>query len=928
MRFALSANLVTVVPKNNAIDEMYAIGVLMALVYQVRLLHMIPGQSPFLILFTNFIVTMGNICAILVIIIGAFAASFFTLYFHQYSSNSANDCGWAVTEAGSVSGSGSRAGQNQHWRSVMSGLLSKTVEFAFNGEGDFACAASHGDVQATARLMLVLFLGCVLILVNALIAAMTKLFDEVWETQHILVRCSRIMRLYQAEALKPLPPPFTLLTLPYRTYGLLRPFISGPAPEVTRRPIGHGGSGGGDGGSGGGGGRRRMSGVGPRKQSCNGCASLSVALKKRVRTSVRKSQIKGESAFQAGLTSSTESNNCDDSTQPCKSAEAKRLSMSGNGAFASKTLNRRSTFNPYTDGANVEVNDFRQADVPAPKELRQARTNQRRPRAQSINAFYWQEDENAAKREMWLAWKNSVGEDEAIDHVLAYVSAREDELLEEGRWRTRFARKVHEDAATTTESLAALRESHRTLRESQMFVIRKHDEQAREMRERLAKIEELLVASLGGDKIVGAAARARLGSVSSLASHISSSSRELGDGAGEASSSAGGAACADGSDERALHEDGAGDRPLSGGEHLAPLALDMGSASSSHRDSEGVELLEPHEPALVGVPLTPLAEETEEAGWQSSRRSDLLSITPSGRSAAAETSGRSAAAETSGRSAAAETSGRSAAAETIDRQRAESRDAAETASSRVPPLSLAQLRTLPEASRHTAGESSEVGAAVLPLRTASAISGGSSHGLVSPRSSSLAQPHGLHLSKHPSDCSHRSHNTTTTHHTDTSYLDTVEVGLTHHDDDVSESSRSHGERSHVRASARTRTAARLPLSSGRAHHGQHDRNSYRTPDAHTDERSEGFLDRIQALEPGRDNPARRQRHAAWLMNRPLEGRGHARGPGQPATSANDAEDEEEESSSSDDELVPMSSERLSGASHHADESIGGGRAHA
>ena len=44
-----------------------------------------------------------------------------------------------------------------------------------------------------------------LALVNSLIAAMTKQFDDVWETQHILVRCNRVQRLYRAEQFATLP---------------------------------------------------------------------------------------------------------------------------------------------------------------------------------------------------------------------------------------------------------------------------------------------------------------------------------------------------------------------------------------------------------------------------------------------------------------------------------------------------------------------------------------------------------------------------------------------------------------------------------------------------------------------------------------------------------------------------------------------------
>ena len=110
-----------------------------------------------------------------------------------------------------------------------------------------------------------------------------------------------------------------------------------------------------------------------------------------------------------------------------------------------------------------------------------------------------------------------------MEHVLNYVSAREDEVLEEGLWRTRFARKVHEDAASTTENLSALRDSNRALRESQALLIKRQDTHNQEVSARLVQLERLLTAAAVGGVPPGrrtsaavAGSGSRPGSIASL----------------------------------------------------------------------------------------------------------------------------------------------------------------------------------------------------------------------------------------------------------------------------------------------------------------------------------------------------------------------------------------------------------------------------
>ena len=417
--------------RENAVDEMYALGVLMALTRQVSLLHMIPGQSPFLILFTRFTVTLLNILFIMIVIGIGFGGGLFVLYYHQIPPND-EDCNLDI-------GSGT---------GLFGDIMMHMVQFGVNGEGDFACADSVTTVRTTATMMLALFILAVLILVNSLIAAMTKMFDEVWETQHVLVRCSRVMRLYQAEALKPLPPPFTLLSLPYRLYA-----------RCCKRKN-----------------KARRDSFSGRNSVGGGLPASNLDMRKARRSSAAK----GKGGRDTG-----------------------RDSDGGGGGMPQ--LRRRSTVEGYDDD-NVLSNDFREGVGRTPrlkdlqsKNLKQRRhsggtywQNKMRAAEMKQGGEFWQLEEDLAKRALWHAWKASVSEEESIEHVLNYVSAREDEVLEEGLWRTRFARKVHEDAASTSESLAALRDSQRNLRETQAVLMKRQEEHNREVAATLQQLERLL----------------------------------------------------------------------------------------------------------------------------------------------------------------------------------------------------------------------------------------------------------------------------------------------------------------------------------------------------------------------------------------------------------------------------------------------------
>ena len=433
-------------PRENGVDEMYALGVLMACCRQIRLLHMIPGQSPFLIMFQRFTATLLSVVQILLVVIASFLGGFFVLYYHQQMTDD---------DASPCPLNGQLAANNS--LAAIRELGSELIMFAMNGEGDFGCAEMYMEVRAMATTMLVFFLGCVLLLVNALIAAMTKQFDEIWETQHVLVRCSRIVRLYQAESLKPLPPPFTILSLPYRIFSNLAPLCSSWKPAKTTRSVGS---------------------IVTNTSDlpfANGAATSPGGGKRGRRTTPAGSDPRHASTAPASLMRATDETCCE-------------ASLGG-----AKRLRRRSTCEQqvgwYSSHGDVHAADFRDGRSPARRE-KKAR-NARRSIGGS-GQQWWSLEEDRAKRALWVAWRASMSEEECMEHVLNYVNAREDEVLEEGLWRTRFARKVHEDAAANLESLSALRDSNRALRENQQMLVRQQDETAREVAQRLANVERLL----------------------------------------------------------------------------------------------------------------------------------------------------------------------------------------------------------------------------------------------------------------------------------------------------------------------------------------------------------------------------------------------------------------------------------------------------
>jgi hypothetical protein len=85
-----------------------------------------------------------------------------------------------------------------------------------------------------------------------------------------------------------------------------------------------------------------------------------------------------------------------------------------------------------------------------------------------------------------------MSEEDCREHVHEYVSAREDEVLEDGLWRTRFARKVHEGREATMEALTHVREAQHEMAETAQALRRAHEAHQKEISQRMGHLERLL----------------------------------------------------------------------------------------------------------------------------------------------------------------------------------------------------------------------------------------------------------------------------------------------------------------------------------------------------------------------------------------------------------------------------------------------------
>ena len=104
---------------------------------------------------------------------------------------------------------------------------------------------------------------------------------------------------------------------------------------------------------------------------------------------------------------------------------------------------------------------------------------------------------------LWEAWRNSMTAEECIEHVVEYVSVREDEVLEDGLWRTRFARKVNEHSQQTNDTLSSLRDAQAEVHHTQRVLERRQQEAEHSTAERLDRIESLLSRVVDGLGIPG-----------------------------------------------------------------------------------------------------------------------------------------------------------------------------------------------------------------------------------------------------------------------------------------------------------------------------------------------------------------------------------------------------------------------------------------
>ena len=485
----------------NSVDEMYALGVLIALLRQTHLLHMIPGQSPFLILFARFVTTVFNLVAVLSAILFAFTGGFFVLYYHDVPREEA--CGWRESDP---------------WERVLLIVFMNMLTTSINGEGDFSCADKRTEeneyLGAFAVAMLCIFLGFVLLLVNSLIAAMTKEFDNVWETQHILGCCSRVQRINSAESLRPMPPPVSILSGPYQVYRILKWLL-----RITC-------------------GRKRTMDDEDWEDAEETAVSADVVdahhathVEEDDDTDEDLKAFGEDETIRASALTSTRLGDDNSPMLPATSHRESEVDIGDVGDVEIGTIGDsphsighddiESVPDEVSIGAAMVDSGLQASDRGesgssvgvggrrSPTKMRQ-RSKERTKRggrggdkagaAGAAGTHNWRLTEVAAIRALWKAWKERMSEEDCREHVLEYVHAREDEVLEDGLWRTRFARKVHEGREQTMEQLLVLREAQRELAERSLLIARAQEQHQRDMAHRMEQVERLVrqMAKVGG----------------------------------------------------------------------------------------------------------------------------------------------------------------------------------------------------------------------------------------------------------------------------------------------------------------------------------------------------------------------------------------------------------------------------------------------
>lgn len=173
-----------------------AVAVTLAMLRQAQVLSFIPSIGPLVLTIWKVMEDLLKFMTILAVVILSFAGGLYAMYADSelYRKN----CLGAYDDL-----------------YVFLGILLQLLEFAVNAEGNFECVARSEEPYFGIMLLTIYLILMAVLLLNMLIAVLTRTVDDVAEAQEVNFSLLLVQLLVGAETLGALPPPFNLLSLPF-----------------------------------------------------------------------------------------------------------------------------------------------------------------------------------------------------------------------------------------------------------------------------------------------------------------------------------------------------------------------------------------------------------------------------------------------------------------------------------------------------------------------------------------------------------------------------------------------------------------------------------------------------------------------------------------------------------------------------------------
>lgn len=173
-----------------------AVAVTLAMLRQAQMLSFIPSIGPLVLTIWKVMEDLLKFMTIFAVVIFSFAGGLYAMYadseLYRLNCLSAHDN-----------------------LNIFSAILLQLLEFAVNAEGNFECVALSEEPYFGIMLLTIYLILMAVLLLNMLIAVLTRTVDDVAEAQEVNFSLLLVQLMVGAETLGALPPPFNLLSLPF-----------------------------------------------------------------------------------------------------------------------------------------------------------------------------------------------------------------------------------------------------------------------------------------------------------------------------------------------------------------------------------------------------------------------------------------------------------------------------------------------------------------------------------------------------------------------------------------------------------------------------------------------------------------------------------------------------------------------------------------